>query len=92
MVFCLLQRLDRTQRHAVVVSLQHDLLAAFFIEFEDTQEDPYHVLHRVMIVIMQQDLIERDMHRLPVGDRNRPGSCQGRSSQDRDKRGECFHI
>jgi len=45
-----------------------------------------------MIVIMQQDLIERDMHRLPVGDRNRPGSCQGRSSQDRDKRGECFHI
>lgn len=92
MVFGLFQRLDRTQCHAVVVGLQHDLLASFLFELEDAQEDPYHVLHRVMVVIMQQDLIERDMHPLPVGNRNRPGSCQGRCRHDSDKKGGCFHL
>jgi hypothetical protein len=29
---------------------------------------------------VKQDLIERDMHCLPVGDWNRLGSCQGRCS------------
>ena len=78
MMFGLFKRLDRAQRHTVVMGLQHDLLAAFLVEFENAQEDPHHMFHRVMIVIMQQDLIARNMHlSADRAIRNRPGPWSG---------------
>ena len=65
-MFRLFQRFNGAERHTTIMSLKHDLLTNLLLEPEHTYQRLYHMLHGVMIIIMEQDFIERHMQCLPV--------------------------
>jgi len=54
------KRLNGAQRHAIGMGLDHDPLANGQVKMEDPRQGRYHMLRRVDIVVMQQDLVQRD--------------------------------
>ena len=66
MKFSLLEWFDSTERYPVKVSFHHDLLTHRLREPEYMQERLHHVLHGVPVVIVEQDLVEREAHRVLV--------------------------
>jgi len=71
----LFQRLNCAERHPLVVSLKHDLLAPSLIKPEYTHQRFHHVYHCVVVVIVEQDLVERNVQCLPVQYRGRARLC-----------------
>ncbi len=57
----LFERFDNAERHTAAVSFQHDTLTFGLIEPEDFHERFYHMVHSVVVVVMKQDPVQRDM-------------------------------
>ena len=64
MVLCLFQRLYSTKRYPGLMCLHHDPFANPKFEFKNSLQGLYHVLHGIVIVIMKQHLIQRDVKRV----------------------------
>ncbi len=57
----LFERFDDAERHAAAVCFQHDSFALSLREPEDLHERLDHVVHGIVVVVMEQDLVQRDM-------------------------------
>ena len=71
MKFSLLEGLDSTKRYPIKVSFHHNLLTYRLREPKYMHERLHHVLHGVPVVIVEQDLVEREAHRVLVENSSR---------------------
>lgn len=60
--FSLFERLNSTERYPIKVSFQHDMLTHRLRKPEYMHKRFHHVLHGVPVIIVEQDLVERETH------------------------------
>lgn len=73
MKLCLLERLHGAERNTVMMGFQHDPLTLPLFEPKYTHERLHYMLHGVPVIIMEENLVKRDMRRVVFN--NRPGLC-----------------
>jgi hypothetical protein len=52
----------------MAVGLHHDLFAAGMAEFEHLREHLGHVLHRIYVIVVEKDLVQRNLRRMAFND------------------------
>jgi hypothetical protein len=73
--FSLLERFDCTKRYAVMMGFHHDALAHRPRERKHVHERIHYMLHGVPVVIVEEDLEERDVRGLLVKNSSRFRFC-----------------
>jgi len=74
--FCLsnLERIDPAHAHTVAMDVQHHIHGLFAILAEDLFQDVNDELHRSVVVVQQQHLVERRLFRLGARFGDDPGA------------------